>query len=89
MIDWNTSNVKPVVNFADVHDSSAQCSARVLVRVTSPNDVFWGCAFARYFHMSNDWVVEGYHGEYKVTHWTSLNEPSTACFSPVDNSNKE
>lgn len=82
MINWNTSNVKPQVNTDDKHDMTVQCSARVLVRVTSPYDTFWGCAFAKYFYLSEDWVVEGYHGEYKVTHWSSLNEPSTACFEP-------
>jgi hypothetical protein len=89
MIDWNTSNVKPQINTADKWDIQNQNSIRVLVRVADEHG-FCGCAFAVYHHNSETWGIEGYHGNcYKVTHWTSLNEPSTACFQPVDNRNKE
>jgi hypothetical protein len=82
MIDWNTSNVKPQVNTADDFDARHHQSARVLVRIKDSNGKFCGCSFGRYWHDSNTWVIEGFLGEFIITHWSSLNEPSTACFEP-------
>ncbi len=89
MIDWNTSNVKPAINDADKNDAEDRVSARVIVRTIDRDGNFSGCAFGKYYHNTNHWVLEGYLGTVRVSHWSSLNEPSTACFSPVDNSNKE
>ena len=86
-IDWNTSNVKPAVNMADKFDAEQKVSQKVVVIVTDKDGMFCGYSFARYYHQSNHWVIEGYLGTFTVTHWSSLNEPSTACFQPVDNSN--
>jgi hypothetical protein len=90
MIDWITSNTKPAVNTADKWDAEQNVSQRVVVIVTDRDGNFCGYSFARYYHQSTHWVIEGYLGTFGVSHWTSLNEPSTACFSPVDlNVNKE
>ena len=87
MIDWNTSNIKPQVNYTDTHDGKNGVSFRVVVRVTE-NGIFCGNAFARYNHQSESWMIEGFLGGcYDVSHWTGLNEPSTACIQP--NSKKE
>jgi hypothetical protein len=87
MIDWNTSNVPPAVDTKDNFNNFHKRSARVLVRVNNKDREFSGCAFAIYHHNGKYWVVEGFMiedflGDFEVTHWTSLNEPSTACFSP-------
>ena len=83
MIDWNTSNVKPAVDESDNFNKFHGHSARVLVRVNDREGRFCGCAFAVYHHGSDTWGIEGYLGTFTVTHWSSLNEPSTACFSPI------
>lgn len=82
MIDWNTSNVKPAVNTADKWDAEQQASEKVLVRVKDSQGNYCGCAFARYYHSTNHWVIEGYLGLFTVSHWSALNEPSTACVEP-------
>jgi hypothetical protein len=90
MIDWITSNVKPAVDTEDNFNTFHKIGKRVLVRVLDRNNKFCGCAFAIYHHTSDHWVIEGFLGDFTVSHWSSLNEPSTACFSPVDlNVNKE
>jgi hypothetical protein len=90
MIDWNTSNTKPAVDTEDNFRNFHKQSAKVLVRILDRNNKFCGYAFATYHYNSDDWVIEGFLGDFTVSHWSSLNEPSTACFSPVDlNENKE
>jgi hypothetical protein len=75
MIEWNMVLTKPAINTEDKHDNENGVSIRVVVRVIDDMG-FCGFAFARYFHQSEHWIIEGYHGNcYKVTHWTSLNQP--------------
>ena len=82
MIDWNTSNVPPAIDSQDEFYKAQRLSARVLIRTTDEMDVI-RMSFGRYHHDLKDWVFEGMSSRgFTVTHWTSLNEPSTACFSP-------
>jgi hypothetical protein len=75
MIEWNMVLVKPQVNTKDKFDVEQRISQRVVVRVIDRDGRLCGYSFARYFHNSEHWVIEGYLGDFKVTHWSSLNEP--------------
>jgi hypothetical protein len=66
---------KPAVNIADSFDKTLCISEKVLVRVIDREKKFCGYSFARYFHNSELWTIEGYLGDFVVTHWSSLNEP--------------
>ena len=75
MIEWKMVLTKPAVNTADVFDAEHGISQKVLVRVIDRERRFCGYSFARYFHHSEHWTIEGYLGTFAVTHWSSLNEP--------------
>jgi hypothetical protein len=75
MIDWNPANIKPAVDTTDTFRNFHKQSARVLVRVFDSDGRFHGCAFATYHYGSEHWVIEGFLGDFIVTHWSSLNEP--------------
>lgn len=89
MIEWNTSNVKPCIDTMDNFRNFHGFSARVVVRIIDNYNVV-KYSFATYHYGSEVWAIEGFIGAgYEVTHWSSLNEPSSACFQPVGNSNSK
>jgi hypothetical protein len=77
MIEWNIVLTKPAVNTADKFDAEHGISEKVLVRIIDNNGKFWGYSFGRFYYNSEHWVIEGYLGDFIVTHWSSLNEPKS------------
>jgi hypothetical protein len=75
MIEWNMALTKPAVNTEDKFDAEQEISKRVVVRVVDRDGIFCSYSFARYYHKSEHWVIEGYLGSFGVTHWSSTNEP--------------
>ena len=76
MIDWNLASIKPAVNTDDKFDEEHKTSKKVIVRVADVTGKVSGYSFARYYHQSEYWNIENFRGgDFKVTHWSGLNEP--------------
>jgi hypothetical protein len=77
MIEWNPVTVKPVLNPNDEWDKEHGFSDKVLVRVLDSCGRLSGYSLAKYRHTNDHWIIEGYLGNFKVSHWSSLNEPES------------
>jgi hypothetical protein len=80
MITWNkiTESV-PAVNEDDKFDKDHKISKKCLVKVIHIDGlpVFAGPAFSfgRYYYDREDWVIEGYLGNFTAFYWSELNDP--------------
>ena len=77
MIQWNPVIVNPVLNPNDEWDKEHGFSDRSVVRVTYGDGEFVGYSIGKYNYTNDRWYIEGYYADFKVSHWSSLNEPES------------
>lgn len=70
MIRWTPIEEIPPVNIKDDFCNRNNISERLLVYLETHHT-----AFAIYYHDAKAWSVEGYRGDFKVTHWSYINKP--------------
>ena len=75
MIQWNPESVNPPVNQNDEWDKEHGFTEKVLVRAIDSYGKLAGYTMGKYRHSNDHWIIEGYIGNFTVTHWSSLNEP--------------
>lgn len=75
-IKWqNAETDKPPIDIHDEFNFANKYSVRALVRVIDRRGDLQAYSFGVYYKKSDHWNIEGYRGDFKVTHFAEINEP--------------